>query len=226
MEDLSEKFDSLKLKYRHVFLETVREIQESINILKPENFNGEIFDKYDEGSLGQVWQKDVISLLENNFQNKIVDKLSEIRQNYKKCNCIGCGVCCKLACSEFSFEELQLKAKYGDKFAQQFVQTFVPYDTLEEAVKIYPEYLKMLEDKNETGYYFYHCPKVTTDNQCPDYENRPQICRDFPDNPIAFLPLTCGYNDWKLKSEPIALKLNAMAEIINFYIDKIKGTSE
>ena len=53
----------------------------------------------------------------------------------------------------------------------------------------------MLIDNNESGYYFYHCPRVTKDNRCPDYENRPQICRDFPDNPLAFLPLSCGFMD-------------------------------
>lgn len=80
----------------------------------------------------------------------------------------------------------------------------------------------MLEDNNESGYYFYHCPKVTQDNKCPDYENRPQICRDFPDNPLAFLPLGCGFVDWKIKSEPVSLMLNAMVEIMGFYKDKIK----
>ena len=78
----------------------------------------------------------------------------------------------------------------------------------------------MLEENNQSGYYFYHCPKVTEDNKCPNYENRPQICKDFPDNPIAFLPPLCGFKDWKLKSELISLKLNAESEITN--IKKIK----
>ena len=31
-----------------------------------------------------------------------------------------------------------------------------------------------------------------------------------------------GFKDWKLKSESVSLKLNAEAEIINFYKEKIK----
>ena len=93
---------------------------------------------------------------------------------------------------------------------------------MNEVDNIYPEYVQMLNDSGESGYYFYHCPKVTEDNRCSDYENRPQICRDFPDNPIAFLPKNCGFKDWKLKSESVSLKLNAEAEIINFYKEKIK----
>ena len=84
-------------------------------------------------------------------------------------------------------------------------------------------YVQLLEANNENGYYFYHCPKVTQGNRCPDYENRPQICRDFPDNPTAFLPPKCGFKDWKLKSNSVSLKLSAEMEISLFYIEKIKG---
>ena len=123
----------------------------------------------------------------------------------------------------FSPTELKTKAQNGDKTAQDFLQTFVPYQDMEEVRKVFPEYVKLLEANNENGYYFYHCPKVTQGNRCPDYENRPQICRDFPDNPTAFLPPKCGFKDWKLKSNSVSLKLSAEMEISLFYIEKIKG---
>ena len=131
---------------------------------------------------------------------------------------ISCGVCCKFAVSEFSPEQLALKAQNGDNYALQFLETFVPYGSVDEARKIYPEYVEFLLKIADGKAYFYHCPKVTEDNRCPDYENRPQICRDFPDNPLAFLPKSCSFTTWKLKSESVCLKLNAEKEIIDFYL--------
>ena len=91
----------------------------------------------------------------------------------------------------------------------------------EEVRKVFPEYVQLLEANNENGYYFYHCPKVTQGNRCPDYENRPQICRDFPDNALSILPKTCGYKGWKEEVEPIALMLHSMVEIIEYYKERL-----
>ena len=73
-------------------------------------------------------------------------------------------------------------------------------------------------EKNVHGkYYFYHCPKVTKDNLCSDYENRPQICKDFPDNSIGFLPLKCAFQDWKKEVQQLALEIKAVTEIFEYY---------
>ena len=150
---------------------------------------------------------------------RVVAESGRMSEKYRaECGCRGCGVCCKFAVSEFSYEDLREKANNGDNFASQFVSVFVPYEKAEEYSDIFPEYLELLSDSGK--YYVYHCPKVTDDNRCSDYDNRPQICRDFPDNPIAFLPKTCGYMDWKLKSEMLWLKLRAEKEIINHLLSK------
>lgn len=151
----------------------------------------------------------------NNVKNKTVEYVKEQREA-SHCSC--CGVCCRFAVSEFSFEELKEKSNNGDNFAKQFISTFIPYNSADEYIKIFPQYLELLKNEN---YYVYHCPKVTEDNRCPDYENRPQICRDFPDNPIAFLPPMCGFSGWKLKSEFVWLKLRAEIEIINHYLENL-----
>lgn len=226
MENLSDHLNNLRKNYRDVFLQCSREVNQLVYSMKPEGLSGEIFDKYSENSEGKIWQDSVITAIQELLYKDLNNGFSKIKRYYSESSCIGCGACCKLACSEFSPVELENKAQNGDVFAQQFIQTFVPYSGVDEVEKIFPEYLKMLIDNNESGYYFYHCPRVTKDNRCPDYENRPQICRDFPDNPLAFLPLSCGFMDWKLKSEHISLKLNAESEIINFYINKIKGLYE
>lgn len=219
---LTAEYDRLKSSYREIFLEAANEIRAVVESVRPKGFVGDIFKTYEIGSVGFKWQQTVLSVLDVRYCGYKKSGLRQIQAFRDECNCIGCGVCCNFAVSEFSFEELQLKAKNGDNFASQFISVFIPYENMNEVENVYPEYVQMLNDSGESGYYFYHCPKVTEDNRCSDYENRPQICRDFPDNPIAFLPKDCGFRDWKLKSESVSLKLNAEAEIINFYKEKIK----
>lgn len=221
MKDLTASIHALRLKYREIFLKSIEEIQKRVNELKP-NDADDIFSKYKTDSNGYKWQQNVIKLFDEEISKEIYRKLQEILVYRNEFKCIGCATCCKLACSEFSYKELLERAKNGDNFAQQFTSVFVPYETKEDARKIYPEYIKMLEENENGDVYFYHCPKVDKNNKCSDYKNRPQICRDFPDNPLALLPKTCGYRNWKDEIEPIALMLHAMLEIIEYYKDKIQ----
>jgi len=197
MTDLEKELKNIRAEYETVFLQTAKEIDVELSKL-PENSKK--------------------NYLANRFNSKRNDILETISAEHKKYHCAGCGVCCKFAVSEFSPEELAQKAQNGDKFASQFIKTFVPYESVEEAAKIYPEYISFLEGNI---FYVYHCPKVTKDNRCPDYENRPQICKDFPDNPIAFLPKSCAYYDWKVKTSKPWLILNAEAEIISYYLSNV-----
>ena len=156
------------------------------------------------------------------YYKDIYVKFQEVlayRENFK---CVGCATCCKLACSEFSPEELRQKAENGDNFAKQFLSVFIPYNSKEEAKAVYPDYIELLEENKEDNVYFYHCPKLTKDNRCSDYENRPDICRRFPDNPLSLLPSKCGYRRWKEEVEPLTLMLHSMIEIIDYYKEKIK----
>ena len=222
MEDLTRSVSNLRQKYREIFLNSVEEIKKRVDELKPA-LSGDIFDVYPEDSVGELWQKSVLKMFEDDIAKEIYRKWSEILAYRNQFKCVGCGTCCKLACSEFSPDQLQLKAQNGDNFATQFLSVFVPYNSKDEAREIYPEYIKMLENNKEEDVYFYHCPKITECNRCSDYENRPQICRDFPDNPLALLPKSCGYAKWKEEVEPIALMLHSMLEIIDYYKEHINA---
>lgn len=223
MSDLNNTIKSLRKEYREIFLKSAEEIKAKVEALRPQGLKGEIFDKYERGSEGFLWQKKVLDLLQNDISKEIYRKLNEILAYRAQFNCTGCATCCNLACSEFSPEELKEKAQNGDNFAQQFLSVFIPYNSKEEAREVYPEYIELLEKNKEYDVYFYHCPKLTEDKRCSDYENRPQICRDFPDNPLSILPDTCGYKKWKEEVEPIALMLHSMVEIIDFYCAKINS---
>lgn len=226
MSELYSTVENLRSEYRDIFLKSLDEINRKIELLRPNALDGDIFDSYAAGTAGNEWQRAVLEMLENDISKEVYRKYQEILAYRSQFSCRGCATCCNLACSEFSPVELANKAANGDNFASQFLSVFIPYESKEEARKVYPEYIQMLEENKEDKVYFYHCPKLTSDKRCSDYENRPQICRDFPDNPLSILPKSCGYKKWKDEIEPVALMLHSMVEIIEYYREKIPATGE
>ncbi len=218
--DLDAQTKNTKQKYRGIFLAMVEQVQKRVADLCPAGVE-DIFETYEAGSAGAKWQAQVLDMFENDIAKEIHRKWQEILLYREKFMCKGCATCCKLACSEFSPEQLKQKAAGGDRFATQFLSVFVPYATREEASEVYPEYLQLLDDTISDEVYFYHCPKLNDCNRCTDYENRPQICRDFPDNPLSILPESCGFYQWRQQVQPVALMLHATLEILNYYRDKI-----
>lgn len=222
MVDLNITLSEMKKKYREIFIKSVDLIQGRIDEIKPNEVDGDIFDKYSPNSFGAKWQRDVLEMFENDISHEIYRKWNEIISYRDNFECNGCATCCNLACSEYSPEDLQKKVEKGDNFAKQFSEIFVPYKSRGEAEKVYPEYLKLLADNIQGDVYFYHCPKLTGKNRCSDYKNRPDICKVFPDNPLDILPESCGFYKWKQEVEPVAMMLHAMVEIIDYYKIKIE----
>lgn len=221
MNELYSLIENLRSEYREIFKKSLAEIANRIDELRPDGLDADVTDKFPVNSDGALWQTKVLDMLENDISKEVYRKYKEILAYRSQFKCVGCATCCNLACSEFSPAELKQKAENGDNFAAQFLSVFVPYASKEDARKVYPEYIKMLEENKEDNVYFYHCPKLTEDKRCSDYENRPQICRDFPDNPLSILPKSCGYKQWKDEIEPLALMLHSMVEIIEYYKEKI-----
>jgi Fe-S-cluster containining protein len=208
MTDLSKEYLNLKNKYSKIFTNCVEEI----DLYLRQNYSVCLDDLLSNDSKDKT---EIIKDLSKKIKNDINTTKEKAIALRKESTCIGCGICCKFAVSEFSPIELNEKAKNGDNYAKQFLSVFIPYSTRAEANLIFPEYVSMLEKFSNGKYYFYHCPKVTKDNRCPEYEKRPQICKDFPDNPIGFLPINCGYNKWKNSVQDLLLKSQAQAEILN-----------
>ena len=209
MNELYSSIENLRSEYREIFKKSLAEIANRIDELRPDGLDADVTDKFPVNSDGALWQTKVLDMLENDISKEVYRKYKEILAYRSQFKCVGCATCCNLACSEFSPAELKQKAENGDNFAAQFLSVFVPYASKEDARKVYPEYIKMLEENKEDNVYFYHCPKLTEDKRCSDYENRPQICRDFPDK------------QWKDEIEPLALMLHSMVEIIEYYKEKI-----
>lgn len=226
MTELAGTIKNMKKKYREIFLKSVDAIRSRVEEIKPSDAEGDIFDTFDKNSAGESWQAAVLDMFENDISHEIYRKWREILAYRNNFHCKGCATCCNLACSEFSPDELKLKAENGDKFASQFTSIFIPYKSDKEAEKVYPEYLKLLSDTIDEKVYFYHCPKLNECKRCSDYESRPQICRDFPDNPLSILPESCGFYEWRQEVESVALMLHSMMEIIDYYRQKIPYKKE
>ncbi len=191
MDKLKDHYEQLVKQYREVFVSVLNAMQGEINGLKHEEIKNYL---------------DVEVEKHIQFQRNLV---VERRKNF---NCGMCGACCRLAISEFSPTQLLEKASRGDKFAKEYISTFSPYDKDEDAEKEFPLYVQLLKESGEKVYY-YHCKKVTEDNKCSDYENRPSICRDYPDNPIQMLHPTCSFIGWHESIQKIVLTIRAMSEI-------------
>lgn len=164
--------------------------------------------------------------LENELSRDILKRIEYFRYCIKNYECVRCGTCCKVANSEFTHEELLKKATNKDKFAESFVSVFVPYEDKTLVEKEFQEYTDLLKKNdlfNQSN--FFHCPKVKEENgcySCSDYENRPMVCRDFPNNPLVILPPKCSFRAWKDEFEVEALFLNAMIDLVGYYLNKGK----
>ncbi len=174
------------------------------------------------------WQKFMLNKIITEIEPDIDKKMREILAFREQFKCRRTGTCCRLACSEFSPEELRQKALDNDEFAKQFTSVFVPYTNIDEAREVYPEYVELVLSRLERGEkaYFYYCRHLRGNNTCPVYEDRPGICRDFPDNPFSIIPHSCGFYRWKEEVIVAAYTYSAMAQVYGFYSEKIKFALE
>lgn len=235
MNTLQNEIINTRKIYRELFKNAKTAVETQINSLKKaslcnhckENcgidFNKiDVLQKFPDGCRYKFWQESALNLLENQISKDIYERIQIIEQRRQCFSCGRCTSCCKLASSEYSYDELKERAKNGDKFSKEFISVFVPYESVEEAEKLYPDYVSLLKNHfKENELYFYYCPKLGDDGLCTDYENRPNICRDFPNNPLVALPLKCSYNEWKQEVEITSLTLHALIDIIGYYKEKI-----
>ncbi|MCQ2738647.1 MAG: YkgJ family cysteine cluster protein [bacterium] len=228
-EPLIEQYDNMRDNYKQIFIEAAESIRNAVNEFKPENpctnchikdckiETKDMFAKYPSGCAYKDWQSKIITFLNGDYQQKLKNTLTAIMDKQKEYSCGMCGECCRLAVSEFSYSQLKQKAMRGDKGAADFVSVFVPYESEEDARKVNPEYFDLLNNVTEdVKVYYYYCPKVS-ENKCSDYENRPDVCKEFPHNPLKLLPAKCSFNVWKKSVAKTSMMLHAKIDIINYY---------
>lgn len=232
---LDGQYNELKNNYEQIFIEAAESIRRELDKIKPENAcegctnkdckieNKDIFSPYPPvGCKMREWQMQSITYLTGDYRNKLKAAYKAIMDKKSEYECSKCGACCKLAVSEYSYAQLKQRAMRGDKFSEDFVSVFIPYETEEEAKAVNPEYFDLLNRLvEEDKIYYYHCPKLGSNNLCTVYEDRPNICKDFPHNPLKLLPSECSFNEWKNEVSHQAMLLKAKTDIISFYKEKL-----
>lgn len=132
-------------------------------------------------------------------------------------NCNMCAQCCRCASPSLPTEKLKKRAVNGDGFARDFLDIFIPYETIEDAKKVSPytvdksiEACKKTDSKvNVEDLIFYRCKYFSKDNKCLIHEDRPKLCRDYPDMPYLIFPDGCAYIPW---SEECKVKYKALQD--------------
>ena len=231
---LNSQYSDLKENYETIFIEAAESIRKEVNKFKPENIcqnctnkncnieKKDVFTQYPANCGYREWQIKIISFLTVDYKQKLNAIYKNIMDKKNKCSCSKCASCCRLATSEYSYTQLKQRALKGDKFAADFISVFVPFEKEEDAKSVNPEYFELLNELvQDEKIYYYYCPKLDG-NLCSDYENRPDICKNFPHNPLKLLPSTCSFNEWKNEISHDAMLLKAKVDIIEFYRSKLQ----
>lgn len=234
MADYNSESERLEALYKEIFMESARIIRKEIDKFKPD-YNCkvctipcdikkvDIFEVFPPGCPYGTWQIKALSFLTNEYKGKLKVAKKTMMAKKNEYTCAKCGTCCKLAVSEFSPMQLKQRAIRGDKFAREFSKIYIPYESEDMAKAICPEYYDKLYEimDPDERLYFYYCSKLGADDLCSDYENRPDICKDFPMTALKVLPDSCSYSAWHNDVEKLAMSIKAREDIIAFYKDKI-----
>jgi Fe-S-cluster containining protein len=137
---------------------------------------------------------------------KRVEELIKLPQHL----CKMCGKCCSIAVFKgcLSYENIvQLANSTTEEPSQiegarDFLSIFAPYDSIEEAKRIAPEFVEMIieavgKSANTT---FFYC-KFLKDNKCQIHEDRPLLCRMYPiPHERTFYNPECGFKEQGIKN--------------------------
>ncbi|MBQ7126723.1 YkgJ family cysteine cluster protein [bacterium] len=226
---LAEQYNELKDDYKEIFIQAALSIRKALDDFKPDspcltcNVAGcqvkdkDIFTDFPNRCKYKDWQSQAITYLNGDYIQQLKNKFNELLAQKDSISCNKCGACCKLAVSEYSGIQLRQRALKGDKISEDFIKVFKPFESIDDARNANPEYFDLIEDSIEDQKaYYYHCPKLDG-NLCSDYENRPEFCKIFPNNPLKLLPSTCSYNQWRKSVLKESLSIKAKLDIIKFY---------
>lgn len=224
-----------KQRYREIFADGVNFLFGALADLRVKyhcsacDASGEepdLFSAFHEGCDYRTWQQESIHLLEDRIARQILDKLNKIQAYKDSFKCHMCGVCCRMASSEFTYDQLQTKAANGDSFARQFTSIFLPYASQAAAREKFPEIVDsvLLQVEDPDSVSFYHCPYVGEDNSCTIYGDprRPDICASYPDTPLTFIYNKCAWKPWKDETHDEALQAHALIELCRDFAEKLK----
>jgi len=146
-------------------------------------------------------------------------------------DCKMCAQCCRCASPSSPSIELLKRAASDTKFAKDFFSIFIPYLNIEEAEKINSIIVKKTvkaaenpENKvSANELVFYHCRYISEDNKCLIHEDRPALCRNYPDSPFLVFPPDCAYEEWSKNCKEKYNQLQEELKKIQHYKKEIES---
>jgi Fe-S-cluster containining protein len=115
------------------------------------------------------------------------------------------GCCCRGASPSIPFGQLMEKAAQGDDFARNFFSIFIPHASHHDARQVVPGLVErtLTAAQKDTAFtcpekdvVFYHCRFIGDDNRCQIWEDRPALCRAYPDSPFLVFAPNCAFEPW------------------------------
>ncbi len=126
--------------------------------------------------------------------------------------CKKCGICCLCASPSKSYGELLEKAAQGDGFARDFFSIFIPYKNHDQARKICGSIVERVLKSRGEDVVFYRCRHYHFEKKCTIYNERPNLCREFPGSPLVILDENCAFYEWSQKCRESYKKLEKELE--------------
>lgn len=132
-----------------------------------------------------------------------------------QCKMQGC--CCRGASPSTPYFKLLEKAAQGDPFARDFFSIFIPHKSHEAAREVVPGLVErtLIASRKDEAFaseddvVFYHCRYIGEDNKCQIWEDRPQLCRAYPDTPFVVFAPNCAFEPW---AKAVREKFQAMKD--------------
>ncbi len=122
-----------------------------------------------------------------------------LEMRWPKNACDQSGECCRGAAQSTPWKNLLVQAAQGDPTARAFLNQYQPYPSLEAAIAEAPDAVSASQaiadqrGEQEESLIFYRCIYLQGKNKCQIYEDRPALCREFPESPFGAIPKCCGY---------------------------------
>lgn len=153
-----------------------------------------------------------------------MDMLKRIIEERPQRLCKKCGKCCKIVAVDKTYSEFKIEAENGNQEAKDFLDTFIPYPSIDEVLKIDRETVENISDWDLKT--FYRCKYLRDDNLCSIYEDRFEACKKYPSSPFTELPEGCGFSGWAFQEgEKIKQAIRKLKEELLNYETELKTSS-
>lgn len=139
------------------------------------------------------------------------------------------GCCCRGASPSTPAKKLLEKAADGDVFARNFFNIFIPYPNHDAARQVVPGLVErtLKASEKDAGFdshddvVFYHCRYIGEDNKCQIWEDRPELCRAYPDSPFVVFAPNCAFEPWAMAARQKFAEMKASIEELKTLKDSL-----